>query len=898
MHAHALLPVTLALALSASSGAGRLPEIKYEKYRLSNGLEVILHEDHSTPIVAVDLWYHVGSRNERPGRTGFAHLFEHMMFQGSKHADDEYFKPIQEAGGFVNGTTNTDRTNYFEVVPSNFLERALYMEADRMGFLLDVLTAKKLDNQRDVVRNERRQRYENQPYGRVWETLSEAIYPPGHPYSWTTIGSMEDLSAASLDDVKSFFQRFYTPSNATLVVAGDFKPEEAKALVEKHFGALPPGPPVANYQVWVPELGGEKRLTLQDRVQLPRAYAAWHTPPLFSPDDAPLDVLADVLARGKSSRLYTSLVYEKQIAQDVSAVQISRQIAGLFLIYATARPGHTTAELERAIDAEIERLKQEGPTQAEVERALSQHEADFMHDLEQVGGFNGVADRLNFYNQFRGEPDSFQWDLERYRSVTAADVRRAARQYLGAGRCLLAVEPMPPLSASASEAATTVDRTRLPGGGPAPSLSLPRPARARLDNGLELIVVEHHELPVLSFNLVLKSGSAADPPDLPGVANLTAQMLDEGTARRGALDIARELDSIGATLDLWADADSSGAALSTLKRHAAAALDVFADVVTRPAFPETEFERVRKEIQTRVLQEKDQPEVVAARAVSRILYGAEHPYGHAAIGTERALESVSRADVERFYRGHWGPGNATLVLLGGWERGEVKAVEIPKKSDPAGQVIYLVNRPGSAQSVISIVQIGLSRNSADYFPALVLNTAFGGMFASRLNLNLREQKGYTYGARSAWDFRKGAGPFTAGAAVQTKFTREAVVEFLRELGEVRAARPLTDKELAFAKNFLARGFPQGFETPAQIAGRLREMVLYDLPEDFVNTWVERVQAVSLADVARVAKERLKPRSAAIIVVGDGEVVRKGLESLAAGRVVDLDLTGAPLPAAR
>jgi zinc protease len=408
---------------------------------LDNGLDVIVHEDHDCPIVAVSVWYHVGSKNEKPGRTGFAHLFEHLMFEGSQHHDEGYFRPLQQAGGVLNGSTNADRTNYWEVVPSNALELALWMESDRMGYLLPALTEAKFENQRSVVLNERRQNYENRPYGFSAMAIVGALYPPDHPYHWMTIGAAEDLTAASLDDVRGFFQTYYRPRNASLALAGDVDTDRAIELARLYFGDLDRGPEPPPVDAGTPRLSGETRLLLEDRVELPRVYFAWHSPALFADGDAELDLVADVLAGGKTSRLYRRLVYEERIATEIAASQNSRELGSFFQIVATAAPGRSLAEVDRAIAAEIAAVVSEGPTQAELDRSLAQTEAHFLHRLQTVGGFGGKSDQLNAYNVYLGEPGYFERDLARYREASVDAVRHAAARWLTADRVALSVVP-------------------------------------------------------------------------------------------------------------------------------------------------------------------------------------------------------------------------------------------------------------------------------------------------------------------------------------------------------------------------------------------------------------------------------------------------------------------------
>ncbi len=981
-----LLVILLAVSLSAplpalaqrrkraatAKGAGVptekavLPPIKFTQFTLDNGLRVIFHEDHSTPIVAVNVWYHVGSKNEVPGRTGFAHLFEHMMFQGSLHHDNDYFVPLQEAGGTLNGSTNVDRTNYWEVVPSNFLELALWLEADRMGYLLEALTEAKLNNQRDVVKNEKRQNYDNRPYGLVPAKIAETMYPKEHPYNWLTIGSLDDLTAASREDVSDFFRRFYTPNNASLVVAGDLNPAEARALVEKYFGPLKRGPEVRKVNPPRPSLAEEKRVTMEDRVSLPRVYITWHTEPAYTSNDAPLDQLGYVLAGGKGSRLYKSLVYEKQIAQDVTAFHNSRELAGQFQITATAKPGVKAEDLEKAIDEEIAKIKAEPPTAEELERAYNARESSIIYGLQTVGGFGGKSDQLNQYAVFLNQPDYFRLDLLRYQSVKPEDVTRVANSYLTDKRMVLTVvprqkgkttgDPAPasptnaiaspsqqtgaptasvtpaarpgamtttpagvqpqtkPEAAATTAAGATPPTTAAKGAGekgqdksklgglyvqpkpkPDPPFSLPRVQRHKLSNGLEVLIVEQHELPVVNMNLVFRSGGAADPQDRAGLASLTAALIDEGTKTRSALDISNQLAAIGARLGSGSDYDSSLVNLLTLSKHLDRALEIYADVITNPAFPESELELQRKSRLAALLQRRDDANAIAGVVYASLLYGRNHPYGHPTVGDEASVAAVKNDEVRGFYETHYRPNNAALIVAGdvkpatllpklerafaNWKRGEVPSVNIetPPTRERAG--LYLVDRPGAAQSVLVIGQVGQPRSTPDYFPLLVLNTLLGGQFTSRVNLNLREEKGYTYGARTSFDYRRGAGPFTATAGVQTAVTKESVFEFMKELRGVRGERPITPAELDFAKQAIIRGFPRTFETPEQIANRLTDVVLYNLPDDYFNNYITRVRAVTLEDVNRVANRHLDPSRMAILVVGDRKVIEPGLRSL-------------------
>jgi len=931
-------------ASSKENAPTALPAIKFSQYTLPNGLRVIMHEDHSTPIVGINLWYHVGSKNEVIGKTGYAHLFEHMMFQGSRHYDDNYFNPIQEAGGTLNGSTNTDRTNYWEVVPSNFLETALFMEADRMGGLLDVLNEAKLANQRDVVKNEKRQNYDNRPYGLVGAKINETLYPPSHPYHWLTIGSLDDLTKASIPDISDFFRRYYTPNNASLSIAGDFNPQQARQWVEKYFGPIPAGPKVSPVAAQQPALTELKRLEMQDRVSLPRIYLVWTSQAQFTADEAATDTLATILGAGKTSRLYKTLVYEKQIAQDVNVNNNTQELAGQFQVVATPKPGHTVAELETAINDEIEKLKGIGPTQDELDRAYNSREARMIYSMQTVGGFGGKNDQLNQYATFLGQPDYFQRDLERYRKVGANDIKRVAQQYLTDKRLIVSVtpiagatrggrgrgqgeaggaEPMAETAAAPTQQPTaTIKKTstqtkeameaNLPKPQADPLLKLPTIQRRKLSNGLEVLIAEQHELPVVNMNLVIKSGAANDPTTAAGLASMTADLWDEGTKTRTALELSDEISALGARLNVNAGWDSTSANLLTLTRHLDRALGLYADTIINPAFDAKEFDLLRARRRTQLLQQRDNANAIAGVVYASLLYGADHPYGHPLVGTETSLGAMTAEDVRNFYQTYYRPNNAALIVVGdvnpaqlipkletafgAWKAGAAPPaanVSAPPARDHAA--LYLVDKPGAAQSVIQIGQVGVARATPDYFPLLVLNSMLGGAFVSRINLNLREDKGYTYGARTAFDYRRGPGPFTASAGVFTNVTKESLVEFLKELRGIRGDQPVTEKELSYFRQSLIRSYPRSFETPEQIAGRLSDLVLYGLPDDYFNNYTARVRAVTLADVTRVAKQYLDPSRMAIVVVGDRKVIEPGLRSLVevGNTVTVLDTEGHP-----
>jgi len=927
----------LAICTAGTTGSDAndvsIPKIAFEKYTLPNGMDVILHEDHSTPIVGVNIWYHVGSKNEQPGRTGFAHLFEHMMFKGSKHYNKDYDLPLQEAGGRNNGSTRFDRTNYWETVPSNFLELALWMESDRMAFLLPSLTQERLENRRNVVKNERRQGYDNRPYGLAEETIIAALLPPDHPYSWPTIGSMADLDAASREDVANFFRRYYHPGNASLCIAGDFDPAAAKRLVEKYFGPIPAGPKVEKLEPSIPELKESKRICMTDRVGLARLYINWLTVPEFSPDDAELGILADVLAGGKTSRLYRRLVRGEQIAQDVSARQGSEEICGRFSITATARPGKELSKLESVVMEELQRIQDEPPGEAEIARAVARRETGIVQSLERISEFGGRADQLNMYNVMTGDPGYITKDFARFRQVDPQGVKRVAKKYLSKNKVVLEVtpgaetaitaDPRAPAAEARAVLAKTVKQSPLPEtpvvAEDSDRINMPQPAgestfrlppieRGKLSNGTSLLVVENHELPAVSVRIKFPFGIADDPAGKLGLADLTASVWDEGTEKRTSEQISEELADIGTRLGIGMDWDDTTASIYALKRHLGKALEIFADVIEHPNFPEAELDRERNIAIGRLDQIRNEPWALANLAVAQTIYGYDHPYGRPADGTINCLKSITRKDLETFYQVAANPEQATIIVVGdtslaeaknelekvfsGWKT-TGKAAE-KKFSPPSVQpaAITLVDKPGAAQSVISVALVGTVRKTPDYFPLLVMNTAFGGEFGSRLNMNLREDKGYTYGAGSWFDWRTRAlGTFVASSNVQTAVTAPALKEFIKELQEIAGKRPVEGGELDFNKKYQTRVFPSGFETSSKLASQLEMLVQFGLPDNYFETVLPGIAAVTSDEVTSAAKKYIKPYNLAVIIVGDRLKIESALRELSIGKdlkVVEFD----------
>jgi zinc protease len=912
---------------AADSRKPQIPELKIEKYTLKNGLTVILHEDHKTPVVSVNVLYKVGSKDEKPGRTGFAHLFEHMMFQGSKNHDADYIPPLEKIGATLNGSTAEDQTVYYETVPSNALELALWLEADRMGFLLPSMTQQKLDNQRDVVKNERRQSMDNVPYGQAEEVLLTALYPADHPYHHSVIGSMADLSAAHLTDVAAFFRTYYVPNNAILCVAGDFDSAQAKQWIEKYFGSLPRGPEATRPKPNVPSLQAAQHLRMTDAVSLPRAQLVWPTVPTNHPDEAALDVLAAVLGGlPKENRLFRALMYDRQLAAQVVASHPTQSLAGTFEVELYARPGEKLDDILEIANDEIERLKKDGPTALEVKKAQIERESGFIMGLQSVTRKAAV---LNQYMESRGDPLGYRTELEQIFAVTPADVTRVARKYLGPHRIELKIVPGPP-AARAPEAAVdrakqeplvsprlaaaddSFDRSIMPRLGPIPHYVPPRFQRRSLSNGLELRIVERHDLPIITLDLIAKAGETSTPKGKEGLCSIAASLLDEGTKTRDALQIAGAMAEIGSSLGASGELESTTVSLTTLTRHLDRALELYTDVILNPSFPDKELRRLKLQRLAQLKARADDAEQTADAVFPRLIFGLDHPYGRPDIGTTGSVQSITREDAVAFHTRIMVPGNAVLLVVGdvqpdaiaaalearlrAWAPGPVpQAPSVAPPDVPPRPGVYLIDKPAAAQSVLTAGKIGAARRSPDFFPLRVLDTILGGQFASRLNMNLREDKGYSYGAESSFSFLKGPGPFEAGAVVQTAVTKESLVEIMKELTDITGRRPVTDGELAFAKQGIIQGFPSRFETTFGVAGQLAILVTNLLPDDEFDHYQARVEAVTKADVDRVAREYITPASMSILAVGDRSVIEGPLKSLSFVEAIQrLDTEGNPL----
>ena len=905
-------PATVAAAKPALSGAvqsdnGRL-SIRHEKYKLDNGLEIILVEDHRLPLVAFNLWVHAGPRNEAAGQTGFAHLFEHLLFAGTKHiARGETDKLIDAAGGTdSNGSTNFDRTNYFFTLPSKELELGLWIKADMLGYMSDQVDDIALANQQDVVRNERRQSIENRPYGMTDEAAFEQLFPAGHPYRAVVIGSHADIQSIKLEDVKAFAKTYYRPNNATLVLAGDINPAQAKKLLQKYFGTLKAGAAVPPVVVAQPVLTEEKRVQVQDRVELSRLDIAWHTPAMFKAGDAELDVAANILGGGKASRLYKKLVYERQMAQSVVAQQGSYSLGSIFSIEAVARAKQSLADIEALVDAELATLAKTPPSQEEVQRAVASIETGMLARLEKVGT---LADTLNAYNQNAGDPNYIGKDLARYRAVTPESVSAIVARYLGKTARVVVntlpgvqqlgaevVTPSMPTTVVKGEAMNGDEpwRKTRPGSGKAAALTLPAGKRFTLANGLTIVHIPKPGLPLVSASLVLRAGQMANPLSQPGLASFTAAMLQEGTTTRSSQQLADQIANLGATLSTNAGSEGARINVSSLKANFGKSLELVADLARNPVFSSTEVDRLKGSRLGALAQQRSQAPAVANTVGNLALYGEQHPLGFSALGTEDSIKATDSAALQQFWQTHYRPDQAALVvsgdvteaelrkmadtLFGSWKKPATSAAAaqaVPAQTTAARMV--LVDKPGAPQTALAVVSMGPRAADPKAASANVMNAAMGGLFTSRINNQLREVKGYTYGVYSGYDMGQQIGSFGIRGSVRTDVTGVALIDMFKEIDGMRA-KPMGPDELNRVRNAQLLALPGLFDTNRVVVDSYANDWVRGLPADSIVKLPGKLTAVTAASALDAAQTLVDPNGLIVVAVGDKTKVLPQLEA--------------------
>lgn len=906
--------------------------IPYEKYVLDNGLTLIIHEDHSDPLVHVDVTYHVGSAREELNKSGFAHFFEHMMFQGSENvADEEHFKIVTESGGTLNGTTNRDRTNYFETVPSNQLETMLWLEADRMGFFLDAVTQEKFEVQRATVKNEKGQNYDNSPYGRWREINAGALYPFGHPYSWLTIGRLEDLDRVDVDDLKKFFLRWYGPNNATLTVGGDVKPKDVIAKVEKYFGVIPSGPEVQPLELEAPVLESDRYVSYVDsNIRFPALLFTFPTVPRFHEDEAALDCLAEILGTGRSSYFYKKFVLTRKAIQ-ASTFHPTSEHAGEFSLFALPFPGGTLSDFETQIREILAEFEENGVTDDDIIKFKANQEQSMINGLASVAG---KVSQLASYETFYGNPNGIKYDLDRYLSITKEDVMRVYNKYIkGKAAVIQSVVPNEETAVTKEDnyeipregnnpfpttdysglaynrpTGDDFDRSERPPLGPNPSITVPDFWKETYANGIKVIGTETNEIPVVAMQLTINGGHKMDAyaPKKSGLASLTASMMNEATTNYSSEEIQEELRKIGSSINIFGGNSSTTMTISSLKKNLARTLEIADEILKNPAFNQEDFDRLKNQQMEGIKASQKNPASIASQVFNRLMYGDEHIYSVSSQGIEETVENITLDDVKDFYNKYYSPNVSELVVVGdiskkevdgylsflkSWESKGTKIPELPKAKPSDNTKVYLVDKVDAPQSQIRIGYITDMEYDAtgDYYKSTLMNFPLGGAFNSRINLNLREDKGWTYGARSFFNGSDEPAPFVASAGVKAAATDSSVVEFMKEITMYRT-EGITDDELAFMRSAIGQRDARSYETPGQKANFLRRINHYNLDKNFVDKQNKIIANITKAEINNLAKKYLQDENLYILVVGDGATNRSKLEKLGY-EIVDVNEKG-------
>lgn len=892
--------------------------IPYKKYKLDNGLTLILHEDHSDPLVHVDVTYHVGSGREELGKSGFAHFFEHMMFQGSENVDDEeHFKLVTEAGGSMNGTTNADRTNYFETVPANQLEKMLWLEADRMGFLVDAVTQKKFEVQRETVKNERGQSIDNRPYGRLSERVSEALYPVGHPYSWPVIGYMEDLNRANVNDLKKFFLKWYGPNNATITIGGDIDVNSTLKFVVKYFGSIPTGPAVEMPEKSVVTLDADRYISMEDNVHLPLVYMTFPTVSVRHVDEAPLDLLAQILGGGKTSLFYKNMV-KNQFAVQASVGHPCAELACTFNMFALPNPesGKSLADLEKIMRDSLVEFEKRGVESDDLTKAKAQMEASFIFGLQSV---SGKVSQLAANQTFTGNPNYIEQDIARYANVTKEDVDRVFKQYIkGHHAVIMSVVPNGKVETIAHadnfkpgirqlpeesqlsvddlalrKAKDSFDRSKMPIAGANAPVAVPQMWQQEMQNGIQILGTQSTETPTTSLLIKIPAGHYYESKDKAGTASLVASMLSESTKHRSAEEMSKALQLLGSGVSVSANNQYINVSVSGLTKNIDATMELVKEKLFSPAFLQADFDRNQQNTVQGIINNKKDAGYLASTAYRQLMNGdnvAATPVG----GTESTVSSITLDDIKSFYAAHFKPKHTQLIIVS--DRTEKELVgTLSKLNEWKGQgpkltldvvdstakkgVIYLVNKDQATQSVIRIGKRGIKQDiTGEFYRAYLMNFPLGGAFNSRINLNLREDKGYTYGARTGFWGNKLTGGYTASAEVRADVTDKSIIEFVNEIKNYRE-NGITQEEITFMRNAINQRDALKYETPGAKLGFLAQILEHDLTPKFVSDRTEIVEKITVKEINALAKKHLNIEEMLMVVVGDAKTLKPQLEAL-------------------
>ena len=925
-----ILILSLVVAVQAcnkESGKDQL-SISFEKYTMPNGLQVVLHTDHSDPMISYDIMYHSGSSREKPGKTGFAHLFEHLLFSGSENVPPGAFDMIMEGvGGSNNGGTSRDYTTYYEVFPKNAIEKVLWLESDRMGFFINSVTPRLMAIQQNVVQNEKRQYEDNSPYGFTDYVIDKNLYPENHPYNWEVIGEMDDLKNATLDDVRTYYNDFYGPNNATLVIAGDFDPDSIKVLIDKYFGEIKSHGDVEKRKPLPVTLAETKRLYHEDNfASVPEITMVWPAPENFNKDMYPLDFLARLLADGKKAPLYKVLVKEKKLTSRTSAYNSSNELAGEFTISIRANEGKTLKEIEDAVYEAFERFEKEGITEKDVERIKASSEKGF---YEQINSVFGKSLQLAFYNTFMDDPGFIEQDIENIKAVTLDDIIRVYNEYikgkphivtsfvpkgqtdLMAENSVMAdvkeedineasqVEIAESMDNTVKKTPSEIDRTVEPPAGKEPELNVPSIWKAELANGIKVFGIENKELPLLNMSIRIEGGVSQDNIDLPGVASLVAGVLPQGTRNKTPEDLEEEIELLGSDISVSAGREELTMNASMLSRNFEQTLSLMKEILLEPRWDTSEFAIAKTMTRNSLIQAEAQPRSVASSEFSKLLYGSDNIYGINSRGTKESVEAITLDDLKEYYAKNFSPSVTKILIAGNvtkeqalealtsleneWTPREVTLKSYPVPPSPEKSKIYFVDIPGSRQSVIYLGYPAIRRDNPDFIKADFINYRLGGAFTSIFNQILREEKGYTYGASSAFQEMKYIAPFVAATSVRSDATFESVKIFKEEMEKYRNG--LSDDDLQFVKNCMIRSNALRFETNGALVGMLATMSKYGLPDDYIKNEETVINSITASDAKAIIDKYIIPDRMVYVVVGDAATQMQPLEKIGFGKPV-------------
>ena len=925
-----LMIMTIIMVFSACTKAPVKDKlsIAYEKYTMPNGLQVILHTDHSDPMISYAIMYHVGSSRETPGKTGFAHLFEHLLFGGSENVPTGTFdKIIEGVGGSNNGFTSNDVTTYFEMFPKNALEKILWLESDRMGFFINSISKRSLAIQQNVVQNEKRQGEDNSPYGFTDYVISKNLYPANHPYSWEVIGEMEDLKNASLDDVKSYYEHFYGPNNATLVLAGDFNPDSVKLLINKYFGEIKSHGEVASRTAMVPTLEKSVKLYHEDNfANVPELTLVWPVAPQYNKDAYALDFLAKILADGKKAPLYKVLVKEKKLTSRTVAYNYSKELAGEFTISIRANEGKTLKEIEDAVNEAFARFEKEGITENDVERVKASSEKNFYSGIESVFG---KSLQLAFYNTYLNDPGYIEKDIENIKAVTLNDVKMAYDKYIKGkphvvtsfvpkGKTEMIAENSIPAGvkeenineASQVEIAgtgdektvkspSTIDRTVEPPAGKAPEVNIPSSWKATLANGIQVSGIQNKELPLVELSLVIDGGVLQDKTDLPGVAGMVASVLPQGTKNKTPEELEEQIELLGSNINMYAGREELSLSASSLSRNFEKTVALMKEILLEPRWDSVEFVLAQSRTKNSIIQAEAQPRSVGNQLFNKLLYGTNHIFGYSSMGTRESIDKITMNDLKSYYGNNFSPSLTKIQIAGNvseeqvlaalkpleteWKTKDVTINSYTLPANPEKSQIYFVDIPGSRQSVIYIGYLALSRNDPDYVKADFVNYRLGGAFTSILNQILREEKGFTYGASSYFQEMKSKAPFVAATSVRSDATFESVKIFKDEMEKYRNG--ISENDLQFIKNCMVLSNALRFETNSALAGMLSTMAKYNFPDDYIKKEESIIKGMTIEEHKAITDKYIVPERMYYVVVGDAATQMKQLEKIGFGKPI-------------